>query len=114
MKKMWLFATALGTLPALLSSTAGPAQTMQEILTDGRNTDNVLNHSMGLDRKSYSALKLINKENVQPLVLVWSTTPMNDWGELSAQTVYNGVLYAINGKFTFAIDVETGKQIWRT
>ena len=39
---------------------------------------------------------------------------MNDWGELSAPTVYDGVIYAINGKWTFAIDVETGKQIWRT
>jgi alcohol dehydrogenase (cytochrome c) len=39
---------------------------------------------------------------------------MNDWGELAAPTVYNGVIYAINGKWTFAIDVETGKQIWRT
>jgi alcohol dehydrogenase (cytochrome c) len=24
------------------------------------------------------------------------------------------VIYAINGKWTFAIDVETGRQIWRT
>jgi len=39
---------------------------------------------------------------------------MNDWGELSAPVVYNGVIYAINGKWTFAIDVETGRQLWRT
>ena len=39
---------------------------------------------------------------------------MNDLGELAAPTVYDGVLYAINGKWTFAIDVETGRQIWRT
>jgi outer membrane protein assembly factor BamB len=39
---------------------------------------------------------------------------MNDEGELAAPTIYNGVMYVINGKWTFAIDVETGKQIWRT
>ena len=39
---------------------------------------------------------------------------MNDSGELSAPAIYNGVMYVINGKWTFAIDVETGKQIWRT
>ena len=39
---------------------------------------------------------------------------MNDMGELAAPTVYNGVMYVINGKWTFAIDVETGRQIWRT
>jgi alcohol dehydrogenase (cytochrome c) len=97
-----------------LWSAVGPAQTMQEILSDGKNTDNVLNHSMGLDRKSYSALKQINKSNIKRLVPIWSTSLMNDWGELSAPTVYNGVIYAINGKWTFAIDVETGRQIWRT
>ena len=39
---------------------------------------------------------------------------MNDQGELAAPTIYNGVMYVVNGKWTFAIDVETGKQIWRT
>ena len=37
-----------------------------------------------------------------------------DAGELAAPAVYDGVLYAINGKWTFAIDVETGRQLWRT
>jgi glucose dehydrogenase len=84
---------------------------MQEILNDGKNTDNVLNQSMGLDRKSYGALKEINKSNVKRLVPIWSTSLMNDWGELSAPAVYDGVIYAINAKWTCAIDVETGKQI---
>ena len=39
---------------------------------------------------------------------------MNDMGELAAPTLYDGVLYVINPKWTFAIDVETGHQIWRT
>jgi alcohol dehydrogenase (cytochrome c) len=69
---------------------------------------------MGYDRKSYSPLKQINKSNVKRLVPVWSASLMNDAGELAAPTVYNGVMYAINGKWTFAIDVETGRQIWRT
>jgi alcohol dehydrogenase (cytochrome c) len=109
MKKMLLLATLLGAWPV-----CGLAQTMEELVNDGKNTDNVLNHSMGFDRKSYSPLKLINKSNVKRLVPVWSTSLMNDWGELSAPTVYNGVIYAINGKWTFAIDVETGRQLWRT
>jgi alcohol dehydrogenase (cytochrome c) len=35
-------------------------------------------------------------------------------GELSQPTVYNGVMYVVNGNWTFALDVESGKQIWRT
>jgi len=109
MKKNLLLATVLGLWPAL-----GLAQTADELVNDGKNTENVLTESMGYDRKSYSPLKEINKANVKRLVPIWSTSLMNDMGELSAPVVYNGVIYAINGKWTFAIDVETGRQIWRT
>ena len=39
---------------------------------------------MGYDRKSYSPLKQINKSNIKRLVPVWSTSLMNDMGELAA------------------------------
>jgi alcohol dehydrogenase (cytochrome c) len=104
-----LFATLLGFWAAL-----GLAQTTEELVNDGKNTENVTTQSMGYDRKSYSPLKQINKANVKRLVPIWSTSLMNDQGELASPTIYNGVMYAINGKWTFAIDVETGSQIWRT
>ena len=109
MKRMWLCATLLG-----LCTAPGWTQTKEELVNDGKNTDNVTTQSMGYDRKSYSPLKQINKSNVKRLVPIWSTSLMNDQGELAAPTVYNGVMYAINGKWSFAIDVETGRQIWRT
>src|SRR5262249_13593799 len=109
MKKTLLMAMLLGLSPGL-----GSAQTMDELLNDGKNTDNVLTLSMGLARQNYSPLNQINKGNVKRLVPVWSTSLMNEMGELAAPVVHNGVIYAINGKWTFAIDVETGQQIWRT
>jgi alcohol dehydrogenase (cytochrome c) len=69
---------------------------------------------MGYDRKSYSPLNQINKSNIKRLVPIWSTSLSNDQGELAAPTVYNGVMYVINGRWTFAIDVATGRVIWRT
>jgi alcohol dehydrogenase (cytochrome c) len=90
------------------------SQTTQELVTDGRNTENVITHSMGYDRKSFSPLKQINKSNVARLTPIWNTSVMNDLGELAAPVIYDGVMYAINGKWTFAIDVATGRQIWRT
>ncbi len=92
----------------------GFAQTAQELLTDGKNTDNVLNHGMGYDARSWSTLKQIDKSNVKRLVPVWNFSLANDMGELSQPTVYNGVMYVVNGNWTFAIDVATGRQIWRT
>src|SRR5947199_1718934 len=109
MKKISLCAT-------LLVFWAAPAwtQTTEELVNDGKNTENVTTQSMGYDRKSYSPLNQINTSNIRRLVPIWSTSLMNDMGELAAPTIYNGVMYVINGRWTFAIDVETGTQIWRT
>ena len=109
MKKILLLAILLATRPS-----TGLAQTTGELVNDGQNTDNVTTQSMGYDRKSYSPLTQINKSNINRLVPIWNASLMNDFGELAAPTIYNGVMYAINGRWTFAIDVETGRQIWRT
>jgi alcohol dehydrogenase (cytochrome c) len=109
MRKIWLLTTLLALSPGL-----GSAQTMDDLLNDGKNTDNVLTQSMGFNRHNYSPLNKINKANVKRLVPVWSTSLQNDMGELAAPVVYNGVMYVINGKWTFAVDVESGQQIWRT
>ncbi|HET9833226.1 MAG TPA: hypothetical protein VFP91_16005, partial [Vicinamibacterales bacterium] len=93
---------------------AARAQTADELNTDGKNPNNVVTQSMGFDRKSYSPLKQIDKSTVKRLVPVWNTALSNEQGELAAPTVYDGVMYVINGKWTFAIDVATGRQIWRT
>jgi alcohol dehydrogenase (cytochrome c) len=109
MKNIGLCTALLGLWAAL-----GLTQTTDELVHDGKNPENVITQSMGYDRKSYSPLKQINKSTVKRLTPLWSTSLMNDQGELAAPTVYNGVMYVVNGKWTFAIDVETGAQIWRT
>jgi alcohol dehydrogenase (cytochrome c) len=109
MNKLWLLAAFL-----MIGSSAGSMQTTEELVNDGRNPDNVITQSMGYSRQSYSPLKQINRSTIRKLVPVWSSSLMNESGELAAPTVYDGVMYVINGKWTFAIDVETGHQIWRT
>jgi len=103
-------------LAALLCSWCGLgfAQTAEELLTDGKNTENVTTFGMGYDLKMYSPLNQINKSNVKRLVPIWNFSLANDMGELSQPTIYNGVMYVVNGNWTFAIDVATGRQIWRT
>ncbi len=105
---------ALLAILLLVRPAAGGAQTSDELVNDGKNPENVTTQSMGYARQSYSPLRQINTSNIKRLVPIWSTSVMNDMGELASPTVYNGVMYVINGKWTFAIDVETGRQIWRT
>jgi len=104
----------LSGMLAVFWAALGLTQTTDDLVNDGRNSENVTTQSMGYDRKSYSPLRQINKSNIRRLVPIWSTSVMNDQGELAAPTIYNGVMYVVNGKWTFAIDVETGRQIWRT
>ena len=107
MKKAWI---------ALLCAWSGLAfaQSADELLNAGKNPENVTNFGMGYDLKMYSPLKQIDKSNVKRLVPVWSFSLMNEVGEHSQPTIYNGVMYVVNGNWTFAIDLATGRQIWRT
>ena len=109
MRTMWLCMTLL-----VFGSGHGLAQTTQELVTDGQNTENIITQSMGYDRKSYSPLNQINRSNLHRLVPIWNASLMNNLGELAAPVIYDGVMYVINGQWTFAIDVTTGRQIWRT
>src|SRR6202048_231924 len=78
------------------------------------NSENVTTFGMGYHLNQYSPLSQINKSNIKRLVPIWSTSLSNDAGELAQPTVYNGVMYVVNGHWTFALDVATGEQIWRT
>jgi alcohol dehydrogenase (cytochrome c) len=109
MQRFWLLSMLLSLL-----ATPALAQTTSDLVNDGKNTDNVTTQSMGYDRKSYSPLNQINTSNIKRLVPIWSLSLMNDSGELAAPTVFNGVAYVVNGKWTFAVDIATGRQIWRT
>ncbi len=102
-------------LAALLYAFCGLtfAQTTADLLNKSGNTDNVTTFGMGYDLKMWSPLQQINKSNVKKLVPVWSFSTSNDMGDLSQPTVFNGVMYVVNGNWTFAIDIETGRQIWR-
>jgi len=98
----------------VVGTSTAMAQSAEELLYDGRNTENVTTYGMGYDLKRYSPLKQINTTNVKRLVPVWNATLSNLLGEQAQPLVYNGVMYVTNAAWTFAIDVATGRQIWRT
>jgi alcohol dehydrogenase (cytochrome c) len=100
------------TILVLLAGAAS-AQTLDELKNDGKNTDNVLTYGMGYHQQRFSPLKQIDKTTIKRLVPVWSLSLTNDWGEQAQPIVYNGVMYVTNAKNTVAIDVATGKQLWK-
>src|SRR6201986_5686310 len=90
------------------------AQTHNDLKNDGRNTDNVLTYGMGYSLNRYSPLKQIDKTTVKRLVPIWNLSLDNPWGEQAQPLVLDGVMYVTNAKATVAIDVGTGRQIWKT
>ncbi len=97
----------------LLLGAGASAQTLDDLKNDGKNTDNILTYGMGYHQQRYSPLKQINKKTVKRLVPVWNLSLDNNWGEQAQPIVYNGVMYVTNARATVAIDVATGKQIWK-
>src|SRR6266498_3930200 len=113
-------ATLMNTLASaacvlLLLGSGAWAQTLDDLKKDGNggSTDNILTYGMGYHQQRYSPLKQINKQTVKRLVPVWNLSLDNNWGEQAQPMIYNGVMYVTNAKATVAIDVATGKQIWK-
>src|SRR6266705_563621 len=105
--------SALVAAVLLLFATATSAQTLDDLKNDGKNSDNILTYGMGYQQHRYSPLNQINKSNLKRLVPVWNVSLDNNWGEQAQPLVYNGVMYVTNARHTVAIDVGTGKQIWK-
>ena len=99
----------------LMLGAGASAQTLDDLKRDGNggSTDNILTYGMGYHQQRYSPLKEINKQTVKRLVPVWNLSLNNNWGEQAQPIVYNGVMYVTNARATVAIDVATGKQIWK-
>jgi alcohol dehydrogenase (cytochrome c) len=109
MRLIWLASLVLSiaTPPAFSPS-------LDDLKNDGKNTDNVLTYGMGYNANRYSTLKQIDKRNVKRLVPVWNVSLGSNYGEQAQPLVYNGVMYVTNAEYTVAIDIDTGKQLWRT
>src|SRR5437660_12113239 len=109
---MKLFALACAMTAFVCTGAA--AQSLDDLRNDGHNTDNILTYGMGYHQNRYSPLKQINTTNIKRLVPVWNLSLDNAWGEQAQPIIYNGVMYVTDAKATVAIDVATGKQIWKT
>jgi quinoprotein glucose dehydrogenase len=68
----------------------------------------------GPDRNHYSELTQINAQNVDKLKIAWTYT-MPDSGQMQTNAlVIDGVVYGVSPKAqAFALDAETGKELWK-
>jgi alcohol dehydrogenase (cytochrome c) len=111
-KSASIAAAALAVL--VLAGAPALAQSAEDLKNDGRNTDNVLTYGMGYAQNRYSTLKDINKQTVKRLVPVWNLSLASNYGEQAQPLVHDGLMFVTDAEATVAIDVASGRQVWRT
>ena len=107
-------AVALVAGLAILAPFGASAQTNDQLVKGATDTSNVLNYGMGYNLQRFSPLTQINKQNARDLVPVWNYSLADDRSEENQPIVYQGVIYVTTNSATMAVDVKTGKQIWKT
>jgi alcohol dehydrogenase (cytochrome c) len=107
-------AVALVAGLAILAPFGASAQTNDQLVKGATDISNVLNYGMGYNLQRFSPLTQINKENASDLVPVWNYSLADDRSEENQPIVYQGVIYVTTNSATMAVDVKTGKQIWKT
>src|SRR5713101_5845557 len=113
-------------LAALLCCWCGHAlaQTTEELINNGKNSENVTTFGMGYHLNQYSPLSQINKSNVKRLVQIWRTPVEYERGAARVgnpgvivrgpATLYNGKLFRESiDCHVIALDMKTGKEIWK-
>jgi len=89
------------------------AQTAEELLNDGKNTENVTTFGMGYDLKMYSPLKQINKSNVS----AWfdlELQPGERHGRAFAADESTTVMYVVKRQLDLRHRTRDRSRIWRT
>jgi alcohol dehydrogenase (cytochrome c) len=109
MKTMMLAAVLASLMPV-----AAAGQTNDDLVKGATTTNSVVNYGMGYNLQRYSPLDQINKDTVKRLRPVWNYSFDDNRSEESQPLVYNGVIYITTHAATMAVDVKTGKQIWKT
>ncbi|MDA7424366.1 PQQ-dependent methanol/ethanol family dehydrogenase [Thalassococcus lentus] len=101
----------------LIATTGAQAEVTEEMIAnDQMMTNQVVTNGMGRHLQRYSPLETLNKDNVKNLVPAWafSLGGEKQRGQETQPIVYDGVMY-ITGSYSrlYAIDIETGKEIWQ-
>ena len=90
------------------------AQSASDLVNDTSTPEDVLTYGMGYGQQRFSPLDTINADNVSGLAPVWVYSLNDGRGQESFPLVKDGVMYVTTHNATMALDVASGKQIWKT
>jgi len=103
---------ACAILSMILAANA-TAQSLSDLENDATSTGDIVTYGMGYSLQRFSPLAQINRDTVANLVPAWSFSLDDDRGQEAQPVVYDGKLFVVTHKNTFAVDAHTGRQLWR-
>ncbi|MBT9523344.1 MAG: PQQ-dependent methanol/ethanol family dehydrogenase [Dechloromonas sp.] len=107
---------ALLTAAAFAGSPASAGVTDADILNDAKTTGDVVSFGLGTQGQRYSPSTQINAKTVKNLVPAWSMSfgGEKQRGQESQPVISNGKMF-VTASYSrlFAIDVKTGKKLWK-
>ncbi|QPH54271.1 PQQ-dependent methanol/ethanol family dehydrogenase [Pontivivens ytuae] len=116
MNRFASIAATLAATTAMLTVAAQAQVTEEDLANDQTITTQVVTNGMGRHLQRYSPLDTLNRDNVANLVPAWafSLGGEKQRGQETQPLVYDGIMY-ITGSYSrlYAIDVETGEEIWQ-
>ncbi len=116
MNRFASIAATLAATTAMLAVAAHAQVTEEDLANDQDITTQVVTNGMGRHLQRYSPLDTLNRDNVANLVPAWafSLGGEKQRGQETQPLVYDGIMY-ITGSYSrlYAIDVETGEEIWQ-
>ncbi len=106
----------ISTICALACTLAGPvfAQSASDLVNDTSTPEDVLTYGMGYGQQRFSALDQINADNASGLAPVWVYSLNDSRGQESFPLIKDGKMYVTTHSATMALDVASGKQIWKS
>ena len=109
MKRILIASGLTISLPALVF-----AQSAADLKNAANTPDRVLTYGMSYSQQRFSTLTQINRGTVKRLVPAWAYSLDDSNKEESQALVMDGVIYITAHDKTAAINVETGREIWKT
>ena len=83
--------------------------------TPAEETDvGVAYYGLEQNLQRFSKLSMINDKNVHQLSPAWVLSLGNNRGQQSQPIIINGIMYLTTNDATFAINAETGRQLWKS
>ena len=109
MNRIISIASLLMSLPTLAF-----AQSAADLKNAANTPDKVLTYGMSYSQQRFSTLTQISRGTVKRLVPTWAYSLDDSNKEESQALVMDGVIYITAHDKTAAINVETGREIWKT